>query len=70
LVGVLTTFRVPDKGNKGVWSLVCANAFPVLFFLPILGGKDFLENVFFLRIREFSNTLFGYYPLPNPLVTL
>ncbi len=28
LVGVLTTFRVPDSGNKGVWSLVCANAFP------------------------------------------
>jgi len=39
LVGVLTTFRVPDKGNKGVWSLVCANSFPPLFFLPILGGK-------------------------------
>jgi hypothetical protein len=39
LVGVLTTFRVPDKVNKGVWSLVCANSFPPLFFLPILGGK-------------------------------
>ena len=23
LVGVLTTFRVPDEDNKGVWSLVC-----------------------------------------------
>jgi hypothetical protein len=39
LVGVLTTFRVPDKGNKGVWSLVCPNVFPTFFcpaFLTIL----------------------------------
>ena len=52
LVGVLKTFRVPDKGNKGVWSLVCANAFPALFFLPILGGKDFLVVYLQLEYRK------------------
>ncbi len=41
LVGVLTTFWVPDKDNKSVWSLVCPNVFPTFFypaFLPILRG--------------------------------
>ena len=59
LVGVLTTFRVPDKGNKGVWSLVCANVFSESLscssYPSFVSGKDFLENVFFLRIRDQKN---------------
>jgi hypothetical protein len=31
LVDVHTTYRVPDKDRKGVWSLVCTDDFPAFF---------------------------------------
>jgi hypothetical protein len=55
LVGVLTTFRDPDKGRMGDWSLVCVNVFPVLLDLPMLTaveGDLFSEKDFCLRIRD------------------
>ena len=53
LVVVLTTFRVPDKDIKGVWSLVCPYVFPV-FFCPDYPSlrEGFFENVFLKRIRD------------------
>ena len=50
LVGVLTTFRVPDKDNKGVWSLVCPNVCPAFIcpaFLPILRERACSLQFFF-----------------------
>ncbi len=70
LVGVLTTFRVPDKDNKGVWSLGCNETFPtflhiaplVQFFFNFL-YQFFLSPPFFLIISVIALT-------PEPMFQL
>ena len=67
LVGVLTTFRVPDKDREGDWSLGCTETFPP--FLPIarLSRKVFLSYffpfLFFLIISVITLT-------PDPMLHL
>jgi hypothetical protein len=48
------SWRFPDKGSKGVSSLVCANVFPAFLDLPISPEVIFFlgENLFFSRIRD------------------
>jgi hypothetical protein len=44
-------FRVPDKYNKGVWSLVCTKTFPP-FPCSIQCSCGIVFNFFFLRIHD------------------
>jgi hypothetical protein len=45
----LEDFLTPDKGSKGVCSLVCANVFPSFLDLPIFQGDSFLSKFFFFK---------------------